>query len=465
MTTTKVIEFTKDQKSLIWQTKLNASNATEAEAKAFFEVCENFGLNPLEGDIIFQKFETKYGPRVSYIVSRDGRYKNALRDPNFLNLSSFVVHKGDHFEVDVMEGVPKHTFGAERGEKIGAWAVVKHKVRGNIMTYVDFQEYFKAFSSKNAVWRDLPSAMIKKVAEVEALKMAFPLGVTFRSEFESEIIDLNEDMKDVKTEEAGKKDEQNPLLMSDEEFEKEAAAYKEKSEQLPKTADKAETPNEDSTEGKQKRKRRTKAEIEADKLAEEAAKKAAEEAAAKEVKVKEKTLIEAETNEEAQSDLPAEEPTNTVIKEVADPENKEKSEDNAQEEINDRPEQNVEVEDRYNEESIDLPQHQEIDTSVSEEIATDTSSDHSSVDVVKETPDQPIFEFIRAENGESPGGMNILKVQYRDQTSNIEVGIAAGEEQIQKFDEFEDNVAGQFFTAHFQEQNGFTFITDASKVG
>jgi phage recombination protein Bet len=182
--TNKVIEFTKEQKSLIWSTKLQPAKATEHEAHAFLEVCEEYGLNPLLGDITFQKYETKWGPRVSYLISRDARLKHAMRQEDFINCLSGVVKEGDHFEVDVAEGIPIHKFGSKRGKILGAWAVVKTKTRGNTVVFPDFAEYFAGLSEKNPVWKSMPSAMIEKVAQSMALSRTFPLGVVFASEDE-----------------------------------------------------------------------------------------------------------------------------------------------------------------------------------------------------------------------------------------------------------------------------------------
>ncbi|MEK5217803.1 recombinase RecT [Psychrobacillus sp. FSL H8-0487] len=181
---TKQIELTKEQQSLIWNTKLVPANANEMEAKAFFSVCEEYGLNPLLGDITFQKRETKYGPRVNYLISRDAYLKYGMRQDDFINILSSVVKEGDEFRFDPVEGVPVHSFGPKRGKILGAWCVVKTKTRGNTLVFADFQEYHSSLSSKNPVWNSMPSAMIEKVAHSIALRRTFPLGVVFTGEEE-----------------------------------------------------------------------------------------------------------------------------------------------------------------------------------------------------------------------------------------------------------------------------------------
>lgn len=182
--TNKQFELSQEQKSLIWVTKLLPARATAEEAHAFYSVAEEYGLNPLLGDIIFQKFETKYGPRVSYLVTRDALVKHAMRQDDFVNILSGVVKEGDYFELNVVDGVPIHKFGTKRGHIIGSWAVIKTKSRGNTVVFADFPEYHRALSQKNPVWNNMPSAMIEKVAQSMVIKRTFPLGVIFVSEDE-----------------------------------------------------------------------------------------------------------------------------------------------------------------------------------------------------------------------------------------------------------------------------------------
>ena len=57
----KVLTFTNEQKSLIWNRFVQPTNGTQEEANHFIEVCETFGLNPLLGDIVFQRYESNNG--------------------------------------------------------------------------------------------------------------------------------------------------------------------------------------------------------------------------------------------------------------------------------------------------------------------------------------------------------------------------------------------------------------------
>ncbi|HWO74726.1 MAG TPA: recombinase RecT [Bacillus sp. (in: firmicutes)] len=176
----KLIEFTQEQKTLIWSTKVKPNNGTHEEALLFVEVCEMNGLNPLTNDIIFQKFESKQGWRVNFITTRDGYLKAAQRDPNFVKVMSAVVKEGDEFQFDTVTGGVNHKFGSKRGKILGAWAIAEHAKRGKLPAFVDFDEYFTANAQskkgRSPIWDNLPSAMIQKVAEVFVLRRQFPLG-------------------------------------------------------------------------------------------------------------------------------------------------------------------------------------------------------------------------------------------------------------------------------------------------
>jgi phage recombination protein Bet len=177
----KVLNFTKEQKSLIWQRFVAPANGTEVEAKQFIEVCESFGLNPLLGDIIFQKYETKLGPRVNFITTRDGLLRVASNNPDYVGPPiANVVREGDDFEFIPSEGTVKHKFGKKRGNILGAYAILHHKRFRPVAVFVDFDEYYKANAAsqngKSPIWDNMPSAMIQKVAEVFVLRRQFPLG-------------------------------------------------------------------------------------------------------------------------------------------------------------------------------------------------------------------------------------------------------------------------------------------------
>lgn len=186
----KVLSFTNEQKSLIWSRFVQPTNGTQEEANHFIEVCETFGLNPLLGDIVFQRYESKNGPVTSFITTRDGLLRVATTQDDYVGPPvANVVREGDKFEFIPSEGSVRHEFGQKRGQILGAYAVMHHKRFRPVAVFVDFQEYFQAnsgelnnrYGNKN-VWDRMPSAMIQKIAEVFVLRRQFPLGGLYTRE-------------------------------------------------------------------------------------------------------------------------------------------------------------------------------------------------------------------------------------------------------------------------------------------
>ncbi|WP_047980648.1 RecT family recombinase [Ornithinibacillus contaminans] len=202
----KAIEFTQEQKSLIYNRFVAPANGTSEEAYHFIEYCEELGLNPLLGDVVFQKFETKYGPKTSFVTTRDGLLRIAVRDENYVGPPiSNVVREGDHFEFLPAEGTVVHKFGNKRGNILGAYAVIYHKQFRPYACWADFGEYFTANANsqqgKSFIWDKYPSSMIEKVAETFALKKQFPVvgGLTTEEEIGQDI-NLPEQIKGVPNE-------------------------------------------------------------------------------------------------------------------------------------------------------------------------------------------------------------------------------------------------------------------------
>lgn len=186
----KVLSFTNEQKSLIWNRFVQPTKGTQEEANHFIEVCEIFGLNPLLGDIVFQRYESKNGPVTSFITTRDGLLRVATTQDGYVGPPvANVVREGDKFEFIPSEGSVRHEFGQKRGQILGAYAVMHHKRFRPVAVFVDFQEYFQAnsgelnnrYGNKN-VWDKMPSAMIQKIAEVFVLRRQFPLGGLYTRE-------------------------------------------------------------------------------------------------------------------------------------------------------------------------------------------------------------------------------------------------------------------------------------------
>lgn len=164
--------FTPEQVDLIKKTRV-PWNADEEHIRLFLYHAEKYGLDPLTGEIVLEIRVSKSGDKKALIITtRDGYLKAAMKDPNYNGVNGGVAKEGDNFEINPTAGTLKHTFGAKRGKITAGWAVAKAKNRDPIMFIADFEEYMEANKS-SYVWRDYPSAMIQKVAEIGAIKRQF----------------------------------------------------------------------------------------------------------------------------------------------------------------------------------------------------------------------------------------------------------------------------------------------------
>jgi phage recombination protein Bet len=172
--------WTADQIELVKRTV--APGATNDELKMFLAAASKFQLDPLLKQIYFWKDSRG---KVSIYTGIDGWRKAAMRDINFAGLESSVVKEGDEFSLDIETGVIKHTITGKRGKIVGAWAKAYHKdpCRRPAVEYCDIDDYKKT----SGTWLTNPCDMIKKTAEIHALKKQFSLdGIDIREEVSDE---------------------------------------------------------------------------------------------------------------------------------------------------------------------------------------------------------------------------------------------------------------------------------------
>ena len=143
-----------------------AKDATDEELYMFLSIAKQYDLNPFMKEIWF----TKMQGQVAIMTSKDGYKKLAERKPNFRKCQSMAVYENDEFEMEVVMGEVMnitHKFKQkDRGNLIGAYAVLKTTDHDNYVSYVNFREYDR----KNSIWKKYPTAMIKKVAENDVYK-------------------------------------------------------------------------------------------------------------------------------------------------------------------------------------------------------------------------------------------------------------------------------------------------------
>lgn len=136
-------------------TEVVAKNATPEELKMFLYRCKLMGLNPLKpGHVHFVKYKNRktgeWGPG-TIIIGIDG-------------FRSRAAATGKH------SGTKRGVLRDEKNKCFGAWAEVyrrdwSHPAREE----VSLAEYNTGYE----MWARMPETMIKKVAEVAALRMAF----------------------------------------------------------------------------------------------------------------------------------------------------------------------------------------------------------------------------------------------------------------------------------------------------
>ncbi len=167
----EMIIFTNEEIETIRRTV--AIDANEDEFKMFMHLAKTYGLDPFNKEIFFWKI--KGNPTI--MTSRDGYLKIADRYPEYDGLVSDVVREKDKYTRTV-EGVT-HQYGTDRGDIIGAYALVYRKDRRYpVYVFAPFKEYYAC----NRVWSQYPSAMILKVAESMALKRSFTVSGLVSSE-------------------------------------------------------------------------------------------------------------------------------------------------------------------------------------------------------------------------------------------------------------------------------------------
>lgn len=168
--------FTESQLDLVKRTV--AKNATDDELELFFYRCKELQLNPLmPGQVYFLKFGSAPG---TIVIGLDGFRSRAQRTGKLVGIKRGVVRDSS-------------------GKCIGAWADVYRRDWDHpAHEEVALSEYF---DQRKPIWKNMPETMIKKVAEVAALRMAFPeeLGGVY-SEEEMHQADKSPSVKNVESE-------------------------------------------------------------------------------------------------------------------------------------------------------------------------------------------------------------------------------------------------------------------------
>ena len=140
-------------------------NATDNEVQMFLALCANQHLNPWTKDAYLVKYGS--GP-ASIITSRAAIQKRADANPDFEGVELGVVVANSRNEIEHRPGEACYKVLGE--QLLGGWARAYRKGRKPYYSEVPLAEY----STGKSGWARMPGTMITKVAEMHALRGAFP---------------------------------------------------------------------------------------------------------------------------------------------------------------------------------------------------------------------------------------------------------------------------------------------------
>lgn len=160
-----------------------AKGTTDSELAFFLSICSSVKLNPMMKEIWCYK--DNKGNLLAF-AGRDGFLKRAQESELWNGMTSFEVCKNDQFTMDVTNAKITHLPAfQDRGAIIGAYAIVKPK--GCELPTVEWAD-IKVYDKNQFTWNSHKADMIKKVAEIHALKKAFGIGV-LQSEYDYNVRD------------------------------------------------------------------------------------------------------------------------------------------------------------------------------------------------------------------------------------------------------------------------------------
>lgn len=178
--------WSRDQVNLLLR-EYAAKGTTVDEFSAFLLIAKRYKLDPFTHEIWLPDFDGTGQSRAPY-VGRDGLLAIAERSGQYDGMLSGVVYDGDEFELDVPRPVHRIS-GREPGAKIRfSYAYVYRKDRSVPSIVLAPREEFldpKVYDDKGNLrtggvtktpWFRFPSLMLKKVAEANALRLAFKVS-------------------------------------------------------------------------------------------------------------------------------------------------------------------------------------------------------------------------------------------------------------------------------------------------
>lgn len=146
------------------------SKATDQDVLMFIELCKAQKLNPFVRDAYLVKFGNQ---PAQIIVGKDVFIKRASEHPNFNGMKAGIVILDKNGDIKEREGALK----LKEEELVGGWCEVYLKDKDfPVKSVVSFEEYAqkKNDGTLNSMWSSKGATMIRKVAQSQALREAFP---------------------------------------------------------------------------------------------------------------------------------------------------------------------------------------------------------------------------------------------------------------------------------------------------
>lgn len=184
-------------KRILMDTVCRGMQISDADMVQFLTLCQVNQLNPFLREV----YLVKYGNQPSQMItSKDAFMKRADRCQDFEGIESGVIGMNEQNVIQDFEGA----FLPPKWQLIGGWAKVYRHGRRPYVQRVSISEYNK----KQSTWAAMPLTMIRKVAEVQALREAFPnnlSGMYVSDELtDNRYVDVTEQVKNEKTEYANR---------------------------------------------------------------------------------------------------------------------------------------------------------------------------------------------------------------------------------------------------------------------
>lgn len=152
---------------------------SDQDLMQFISICKFNQLNPFLNEAYLVKFGTQ---PAQMIVSKEAFLKRADACPNYEGMQSGVIVLMNDTVVELEGG-----FVPPAAKLVGGWAkVYRSDKKFPAISKVNLSEYDK----KQSIWNEKKATMIEKVAQMQALRTAFPsqLGAMYTNE-ESNVVE------------------------------------------------------------------------------------------------------------------------------------------------------------------------------------------------------------------------------------------------------------------------------------